>query len=84
MPNPAPLPGSFICHRCGQRFDNQFIRRRHTRVVNSLDSAGARIFTAKVSLCPACSRRVTINNIITAIVAVIAIIVVFSLVFGPR
>ena len=84
MSNPTPLPGSFTCHRCGQRFDNQFIRRRHTRVANSLDSAGTRIFMAKVSLCPACSRRVTINNIITAIVAVIAIIVVFSLVFGPR
>lgn len=77
------LPGSFTCHRCGQQFDNRYIRRRSVRTGDSWAGFGGFIHTMRVSMCPPCARRARVKSILGGLLAIALVIAVFAMLNSP-
>ena len=81
-----PLPGSFTCYRCGQRFDNQHVHRRRVRTGQTFTGSSWLLHSRTVSLCTSCNKRETRSAILRAFlyaaffVGMICLLVAFGII----
>lgn len=86
MSQPQPLPGTFTCHRCGQRFDNQHVHRRRVRTGQTFTGRSWRLHSHTVSLCPDCNKKEARSTILRGFlyvaffIGVIVLLVLFGVI----
>jgi len=74
----------FRCYRCGQNFDNAFIRRRTVSTGYSLGLGSFRRYYRDVSLCPECDRRYAEEEKWNRVIYIAAAVLMAIFLFGPK